>query len=385
MLIIFFYLFSDFLGLFFLTFVFSYLFLSLWMFLKEKFDNFLLRFDMSDSSVLRFKKIVSVNSIIFLLYWTFILILTFTISDIIPNITKELWNSWQYITDINKNITNILVEIDNNFSIKEKYNIDIIAQYLSLFNHDINLSEMISSIISKIKSTWFIILQIWLALILSLIFIMDRAKMFKYLEWIKDSNFSFFFTEYKIIFEKITKSFGLIFKAQSMIALTNAILTSIWLLIIWAFYDWWFPLIYTLAIIVFIAWFIPVFWTFISSVPILIIAFTIVWWLNAALAVVALILIIHAFEAYYLNPKIVSSFMELPMSLTFIILIISEHYLWVVWLIVWISIFYFVMDLFKDANNMVSKWKEVLKNQDKVLMKTKIDLKNWMRMSRKIK
>lgn len=385
MLIIFFYLFSDFLGLFFLTFVFSYLFLSLWMFLKEKFDNFLLRFDMSDSSVLRFKKIVSVNSIIFLLYWTFILILTFTISDIIPNITKELWNSWQYITDINKNITNILVEIDNNFSIKEKYNIDIIAQYLSLFNHDINLSEMISSIISKIKSTWFIILQIWLALILSLIFIMDRAKMFKYLEWIKDSNFSFFFTEYKIIFEKITKSFGLIFKAQSMIALTNAILTSIWLLIIWAFYDWWFPLIYTLAIIVFIAWFIPVFWTFISSVPILIIAFTIVWWLNAALAVVALILIIHAFEAYYLNPKIVSSFMELPMSLTFIILIISEHYLWVVWLIVWISIFYFVMDLFKDANNMVSKWKEVLKNQDKVLMKTKMDLKWSMRMSRKVK
>jgi predicted PurR-regulated permease PerM len=42
--------------------------------------------------------------------------------------------------------------------------------------------------------------------------------------------------------------------------------------------------------------------------------------------IIILIFIIHFIEAYILNPKIVSSFLELPMSLTFIILIIGEHF-----------------------------------------------------------
>jgi predicted PurR-regulated permease PerM len=43
-------------------------------------------------------------------------------------------------------------------------------------------------------------------------------------------------------------------------------------------------------------------------------------------AILLLIAIVHIIEAYYLNPKIVSSFLELPVSLTFIILIVSEHF-----------------------------------------------------------
>jgi hypothetical protein len=40
------------------------------------------------------------------------------------------------------------------------------------------------------------------------------------------------YKEYKIIFDKIIRSFGLILKAQSMIALANATLTIIGLFII---------------------------------------------------------------------------------------------------------------------------------------------------------
>jgi len=38
-----------------------------------------------------------------------------------------------------------------------------------------------------------------------------------------------------------------------------------------------------------------------------------------------LVAIVHFIEAYYLNPKIVSTFLELPVSLTFMILVISEY------------------------------------------------------------
>lgn len=38
-----------------------------------------------------------------------------------------------------------------------------------------------------------------------------------------------------------------------------------------------------------------------------------------------MIAIVHAVEAYYLNPKIVSSYVHFPVFITFIILLISEH------------------------------------------------------------
>ena len=62
-------------------------------------------------------------------------------------------------------------------------------------------------------------------MILSFIFIMDRDKLGSYLAGVKKSNFKFLYAEYAIIFEKVVKSFGLIIRAQSMIAFANAVLT----------------------------------------------------------------------------------------------------------------------------------------------------------------
>jgi predicted PurR-regulated permease PerM len=53
-----------------------------------------------------------------------------------------------------------------------------------------------------------------------------------FLRLIQDGNFSFLYREYRIIAMKIAKGFGLIFKAQSIIAFINAILTAIGLSII---------------------------------------------------------------------------------------------------------------------------------------------------------
>ena len=64
-----------------------------------------------------------------------------------------------------------------------------------------------------------------LAMVLSFIFIVDRDKLATYLAGIKKSNFKFLYAEYAIIFEKVVKSFGLILRVQSMIALANTILT----------------------------------------------------------------------------------------------------------------------------------------------------------------
>jgi predicted PurR-regulated permease PerM len=198
-----------------------------------------------------------------------------------------------------------------------------------------------------------------LSLLLSYIFIVDQDKLKQYFLWIKKSNFAFFYYEYADFFERIVKSFGLIFKAQSLIALANTVLTAIGLYMIWFIYSGsLFPYFITLIIIVFICWFIPVLGTFLSSIPILFIGYNL-WWINVTIALILLVTIVHLIEAYYLNPKIVSNFLNIPVSLTFVILIVSEHLFWIAWLLIWVSLFYFLEWLLKDADEWIDEinWK----------------------------
>jgi predicted PurR-regulated permease PerM len=103
---------------------------------------------------------------------------------------------------------------------------------------------------------------------------MERKPISLFLSQIKQGNFSFIYREYAIIAQKITPGFGVIIRAQSLIAFVNAILTSIGLLIISFIHGGSvFPYIFTLSLIVLVFGFIPVFGTFISGVPILIIAY----------------------------------------------------------------------------------------------------------------
>lgn len=91
-----------------------------------------------------------------------------------------------------------------------------------------------------------------------------------------------------------------------------------------------FPYIFTLSLVVFIFGFIPVFGTFLSGIPILIIGYGYGATAHDSLiivgAIVAMIAIVHAVEAYYLNPKIVSSYVHFPVFITFVILLVSEHF-----------------------------------------------------------
>ncbi|MNP10721.1 hypothetical protein D3C76_1028810 [compost metagenome] len=61
--------------------------------------------------------------------------------------------------------------------------------------------------------------------------------------------------------------------------------------------------------------------------------------------VLAMIAVLHFVEGYFLNPKLMSSKMNLPMFYTFIVLLFSEHYLGVWGLILGIPIFVFFLDI----------------------------------------
>lgn len=378
LLIAFFYIFADFLGIFFLTFIFSYLFFALWNFLKWKYDLLLNRVCNNEKRKKFLKKFLSLNIIIILQYLIFVSVLVFAIYDLVPRLTKELSEIPKHIPILADQINSVTSKLNEIKSLKTEIGWSI-EQMFSSQNYEIAIK-----IYDNLKKAGWVILQVIMALILSYVFIADRKKLWKYLEWIKKSNFRFLYEEYSVILEKISRSFWLVFKAQAMIATANSLLTTVWLFIIWFFFPHHFPYLLTLWIFVFLLWFIPVLWTFISSVPLIIIAYTMVWWVNAVIAVVLLVAIVHAVEAYYLNPKIVSSFIEVPVSLTFIILLVSEHFMWFAGLLIWISIFYLGVELLNDIDKIISKTKVKLDSEKEIIWNTKEHLEKDLRLSRKI-
>ena len=335
LLVLFIFILKDFVWIFLLTFIFWYLAYSAGCYLHAHLQSYATKY----SFLKPVEKILSLNIIVFIEYIIFVGVIIFVLSDLLPKLTYEL------------------AELSRSMPFLSSY-LETIQEYLELIRQwytEIGgtFEELIISddyfvffdIFDRLKIAGAIFLKWLLALILSFIFIMDRDKLAEYLAGIKSSHFKFLHAEYSIIFEKVVKSFGLILRAQAMIAFVNTILTVIGLLIIGMFFDQVFPFLLTLWLVVFIFWFVPVVWVFISSIPIVFIAYSI-FGISAAISVVFLILIVHMVEAYYLNPKIVSSYLELPVSLTFVILLISEHLFGLAGLLIWVSLFYFSWDYF---------------------------------------
>ncbi|MBJ8056355.1 AI-2E family transporter, partial [Bacillus cereus] len=113
-----------------------------------------------------------------------------------------------------------------------------------------------------------------------------------------------------------SRTFGKVLEAQFIIATVNCVLTTIALGIMG------FPQLFGLAVMVCLLGLIPVAGVVISLVPLSIIAYTLGGGMYV-LYIVLVIVIIHAIEAYFLNPKLMSAKTELPIFFTFIVLIFS--------------------------------------------------------------
>lgn len=123
-----------------------------------------------------------------------------------------------------------------------------------------------------------------------------------------------------------------------------------------------FPFIFTLSLIVFICGFIPVFGTFLSGIPIIIIGYGYGTGhgdsMNIVAACVLMIAIVHIIEAYYLNPKIVSSYVHFPIFITFLILLVSEHLLGLLGLLIGVPLFSIFMSIIEDIDRAIDRSKK---------------------------
>lgn len=147
----------------------------------------------------------------------------------------------------------------------------------------------------------------------------------------------------KFFGSKFVATFGKVIEAQFIIALVNAILTTIALWILG------FPQLMTLSIMVFLLGLIPVAGVIISLVPLTIIGYSI-GGVEYIFYILVVVIIIHALESYVLNPKLMSAKTNLPVFYTFIILIFGEHFFGIWGLIVGIPVVMFFLDVLGVTN-----------------------------------
>lgn len=181
-------------------------------------------------------------------------------------------------------------------------------------------------------------LNVILAIILSLFFMLEKNNILTFVKKFEQSKISGFYHYFEHFSKNFLNSFGKVLQAQLMIAVANTILSLIGL------YFLGFPSLIALGAMIFILSLIPVAGVIISFIPLSLIAFQIGGIMHIVY-MIALVLIIHAIESYFLNPKFMSDKTDIPIFFTFIILIVSEHFMGVWGLLLGIPLFIFIIDL----------------------------------------
>lgn len=262
---------------------------------------------------------------VLILYTTIIGLLVYVLIKYLPVIIMEIS---QLITQLQA------------FYLKPHENVVINYIVQMIKNNELTkyLEQGVSFLLKSFSDLSSISIQVFISLVLSLFFLLEKPKLIEFTAQFKQSKIAPFYKEIEYFGKKFVLTFGKVLQAQFMIATINCILTTIALWVM----D--FPQLLGLSIMVFFLGLIPVAGVIISLFPLCTIAYTIGGFMYI-IYILIVITIIHAIEAYFLNPKLMSSKTNLPVFYTFIVLIFGEHFFGVWGLIVGIPIFVFLLDI----------------------------------------
>lgn len=193
-------------------------------------------------------------------------------------------------------------------------------------------------LIHSVTNIWKFSLNIFIALILSLFLILEKDKTIRFLNKFESSKASFVYIYYKKLGQNFVNSFAKVMETQILISFINSILSAIFLSLLG------FHQVIGLGFMIFILGLIPVAGVIISLIPLSIIAFKLGGFLKI-LYVIGMIVLLHAIEAYFLNPKLMSIKTKLPVFFTFVVLLLAEHFMGVWGLLFGIPLFLFMLDI----------------------------------------
>lgn len=157
-----------------------------------------------------------------------------------------------------------------------------------------------------------------LAILFSFLILVDIPGLTRQLRSIRNSRLRAFYEQTASPVIRFAYVVGQTFNAQAVIACANTALTVLGLLILGV------PSILMLSLIVFFCSFIPALGVFLSTVPMVLITLN-AYGVGRSVVLVVFICVIHAIEAYILNPLIYGRHLKLNPILILMILYIGHH------------------------------------------------------------
>lgn len=298
-----------------LTFIFIYLINTAETFIYK----LLSRFFKTERKAIIISLYLIITGLLFLFIYIYVPSIIEQVSNIIKSTTTFISN-YSNLPKSNNTIINFLYDY---------------SQKIDFQSYIQNSGTFIMGVISSIGN---VSINIVMALILSLFYLLEKEKIKTFFRGFQSSKVYWVYEELNFFGKKFTNSFGKVIQTQILISLINSLLSIVVLAILQ------FPNMIGLFILIFILGMIPVAGVFISMVPLTIIAYSIGGF-QYIIYVVILVVFLHALEGYILNPKLMSHNTKLPIFVTFLVLIISEHLMGIWGLVVGIPITVFILEV----------------------------------------
>lgn len=182
----------------------------------------------------------------------------------------------------------------------------------------------------------FFVFHFILSMILSFVLIWDLPKTKEKLGRFSEGRTAEIYREITPSLSAFGVMLGRAFEAQSVVAIVNAVLSTVVFLLLGL------PSIALLAMIVFVCSYIPILGMILSTLPAAFLALK-VGGVTHVLWLVAAIVIIHAIEAYMLNPLVYGRHLRLHPVAVLLILVVAEHLFGVWGLLLGVPIAAFVL------------------------------------------
>lgn len=189
-----------------------------------------------------------------------------------------------------------------------------------------------------VTGVWGGTLSFLLAILLSFLIVLDFDRIGHELRNWRETPVGRFFHEATASVVEFSGVVGTAFQCQMLVALFNATVTCLGLSLIGIQ-----PLL-LLTTIVFLLGLIPVLGVFISSVPIILIAFN-NWGITWALVALGMIVVVHLLEAYVFNPRIYAARFHLNPVIVIIILLVAEKLFGVWGMLLGIPVTHYVLNI----------------------------------------
>jgi predicted PurR-regulated permease PerM len=189
-----------------------------------------------------------------------------------------------------------------------------------------------------LKVSWQILISLLLALIFSFILVLDWKEIAGRMKTLESSRIRSFYLGAAPHLQAFASVLGKAFSAQAIISAVNTILTAAGLFFFHV------PNVAILSMLVFACGFIPILGTLISSVPILVIALQVGGFL-LALKILVLLVVLHSFGIYILNPKITAGFFHVHPILILVLLLVGERFFGIWGMVIGVPVGYYVLSV----------------------------------------